>query len=663
MEVINIDDSDEEHSNNNVPAPPVVNVNNIQNDDDYEYRIMLLMDHREFGMRRNRDNRTYLREVESRLNRYFNGTVCEIVSLKAADYLFTCRKISNITGQVVEERLFDLIIERKDVGDLAQCLIQKSLDYKPLSFFQAQMHKLVNCGIERKMFVIEGDEDKHRWRTEGGGPASQAEQRKRRLRIKTTRLLVERGRFNGVELLCTKFKDRTIQYLIYEMERLRSSFNRRDYASMKTMQQFTDHIKERMNDPTFQKYLSLRRQPRIGDKKAMRVIMDPNEDWDKSFVSPAEKHEDIRANENDRPTFWSRSLARRQDDNDDDAQQRPPPPGAGPPPPAAPPGDGNPGAGGGAGPPQPPLPPQQPPPPNADPPPPPAAAPAGNGRSNAASSNRSSDINRSASNASSRSSNSSTSSNGSQNNNGAASSASSNGASNGRSNTRKGGEESEGKKRDSSLKKTSYKKRQKVNEKLYIRRNPSDLKPSYPAPKESVAISRNEFISTNPLHQTTTSLVAALLDERKPAAKSKRNSQTQRGSKSGSGDYQYMLEFSEDDIEGQVVAVPTPKGKQTTKCGEEEGVALAGRKSQSNDDVASRPKSATESSWYDDYKDVLESSDDDSVTSVNSQAKAIEEIKQRRMGKSTKNVNENDVIVIDDEDDTKSAASVIELLD
>lgn len=154
MEVINIESDDEGSSSNNnnmnssSSVPKRAAATNITHDNDHEYRVILLMDHREFGCR-NQETTNFLNMVETRINKYFNdnyrlnGKSCEILSLKAADYMFVARKISRSTGQVVEERVFDLIIERKDVGDLAKCIIDDSKKYKPLRFFNAQMHKLV----------------------------------------------------------------------------------------------------------------------------------------------------------------------------------------------------------------------------------------------------------------------------------------------------------------------------------------------------------------------------------------------------------------------------------------------------------------------------------------------------------------------------------------
>ncbi len=620
------------------------------------------MDHREFGCR-NQETTNFLNMVETRINKYFNdnyrlnGKSCEILSLKAADYMFVARKISRSTGQVVEERVFDLIIERKDVGDLAKCIIDDSKKYKPLRFFNAQMHKLVNCGIHRKIFLIEGDEDNFHWRTERGRPADQAEKRKRRLRVKTVRLLLENGRYPGVELVCTRRSDVTIQFLIHQIELLLRSFDPRDFDAMKTMQQVADHIDEKMNDPTFLKYLELRNQPRIGDKKAMKVIRDPNLNWDKSFVSPEEKHDDIRSTEEDKATYWTRSSARRQEGYV--GAQPPPPP---PPPPGAGAGAGNdppppPGAGAGNDPPPPP------------PPPPPGAGPgAGNDQSaNATSNGRRPVVNRSAFTASSRSGSSVASSSGASNGGATASSAtSSNGSTSARanSNAKTTGEESQGKKRDTT-KKTPYKKRQKVSEKLYIQRKPSNLMSSQSTQKDS-SINQNGYISANPLHEArNSSLVAALLDDRKPAAKSSnekdesvRSSQpssVQRETKPSDEDFTYMLEFSEDDIEGQVVAVPTPRSKQNANSNVQDSSPAGDDARQKGD--ASSTTNPGKRIWHDDYKD-LDTSDDESVASVE---KPEEPIKGTQPG--AKKANDIDVIDLIDEEDDRSVGSVIELLD
>lgn len=621
MDVINIDDSDDDRSisNNNT----VVASNN--NHDDYDYKIMLLMDHREFGLRADRN---YLNEVENRINRRFGGTYCEIVSLKAADYMFIVRKISKATNQVVDQRLFDLIIERKDVADLASCLITKSKDYRPLSFFQAQMYKLVHCGIKKKIFLIEGDEDTQTWRTEGGGQASKEEKLMRRLRVKTTRLLVEHGHFKGVELVCTKFPDRTIGFLIYQMEVLQGSFHPIDFSAMKTMEQFTNHIKEQMNDPTFRKYLELRNQPRIGDKKAMAVIRDQNENWNKSFVSPAEKNEDIKATIEDRPIFWTRTAARLLADAAA-AVHLPPQPS-----PAA------------AAPPQPPA-----PPPSLA-----SSAPAVvNVRSTLASTRSSSIVERSTSITSSSSAAATTncSSNGGSSplNTSSASGVNSAGA----NNRKATGELSQGKKRDAANK-TPYKKRQKTSEKLYIRHKPSDSR-SYSTPKES--ISQNGYISANPLHESrNSSLVAALLNDEKlgkdNSACCKNACANRSGAKSRSEEFQYMLEFSEDDIEGQVVAVPI-SSNQNTKIDASENDAPTRYVAQNNDTSLASKYASKGSRWYDEYKDLLSSSGDDSVSSAEKGGVKLDNSKQG----GAKKANENDVIVIDEDDDNYSVSSVI----
>ena len=86
------------------------------------WKVVLLMDHREFGMR-DPAKMNYLTSVQSKINNKFGSGSAEIVALPSADYLFVARLISHDNGQVIDERVFDMIIERKDVNDLAQGLI------------------------------------------------------------------------------------------------------------------------------------------------------------------------------------------------------------------------------------------------------------------------------------------------------------------------------------------------------------------------------------------------------------------------------------------------------------------------------------------------------------------------------------------------------------
>ena len=140
-----IDDQEEE------PLPPEVPLNK-----DGNWRIVLLMDHREFGCRK--DN--FLPTVEKNINNHFGGKYSEITTLPSADFLFVARLISKTTGEVMDERVLDLVIERKNIEDLSHCLIEDSKKYRPLSFFEAQMYKLRHCGIRKKLFLMEDDEDK-----------------------------------------------------------------------------------------------------------------------------------------------------------------------------------------------------------------------------------------------------------------------------------------------------------------------------------------------------------------------------------------------------------------------------------------------------------------------------------------------------------------------
>lgn len=91
---------------------------------DGTWRVILLMDHREFGCAAN----NFLTTVEKKINKHFREgtTYCEITTLPSADYLFVARLLSNTTGEIMDERILDMIIERKSVQDVCQCLIADS---------------------------------------------------------------------------------------------------------------------------------------------------------------------------------------------------------------------------------------------------------------------------------------------------------------------------------------------------------------------------------------------------------------------------------------------------------------------------------------------------------------------------------------------------------
>jgi hypothetical protein len=151
-----------------------------------EWQITLLMDHREFGCSNN-----FLQQVEIEINKHFGRKQCEITTLPSADYLYVARLLSTSphnTGEILQERVLDMVIERKAVQDVCQCLITDSKKYKPLSFFEAQMYKLMNCGVENKVFVMEGDENGVQFgRGMMHGARSQSERERRLKRVKTLR--------------------------------------------------------------------------------------------------------------------------------------------------------------------------------------------------------------------------------------------------------------------------------------------------------------------------------------------------------------------------------------------------------------------------------------------------------------------------------------------
>ena len=86
------------------------------------------MDHREFGCANN-----FLSTVEKKINN--GGNHAEITTLPSADYLFVARLISDSTGEVMDERVLDMVIERKNVQDACQCLIADSKSEYLLSHF------------------------------------------------------------------------------------------------------------------------------------------------------------------------------------------------------------------------------------------------------------------------------------------------------------------------------------------------------------------------------------------------------------------------------------------------------------------------------------------------------------------------------------------------
>lgn len=154
------------------------------------WKVMMLMDVREFGQHKGSD---FLEKTEKKINKHFNGVHCEKLSLPSADYMFVARLISNTNGEIIDERVLDSVIERKNVNDLQLCLTKNSKKYKPLSFFEAQMFKLQHCGVPKKLFLMEGDEDnltQFSMISAITGVATKNEQINRLKRVKTIRIQV-----------------------------------------------------------------------------------------------------------------------------------------------------------------------------------------------------------------------------------------------------------------------------------------------------------------------------------------------------------------------------------------------------------------------------------------------------------------------------------------
>lgn len=113
---------------------------------DHQWKIVILMDHREFLHSKNE----FAPRAQAKINNHFKGkhaidsinpTYCERCHVISGDYMFVARKF-NQAGEVTDERVLDLVVERKSVDDLQGCLIKKSKTCAPLSFFEAQMYKL-----------------------------------------------------------------------------------------------------------------------------------------------------------------------------------------------------------------------------------------------------------------------------------------------------------------------------------------------------------------------------------------------------------------------------------------------------------------------------------------------------------------------------------------
>ncbi len=296
--------------NRNRPYTNMSNKNkNSSSDGMNHWKVVLLMDHREFN------HTGFLEVVQQRINNHFqrknNNCVyhsyCEMQALPSADYMFVARKYNGKPGRnanvsVIDERVFDTIVERKNVEDLSSCLIKPSKKYKPLTFFEAQMYKLQHCELSNKLFLLEGDEDCPLQFNHHKGNEKELDKMKKR--VKTLRMQIQNGEYRGINTISTRTKDDTVHFLIDQMEKLQRQFDRSSGPPPLTMQQFKNTIDGHMKAPTFVEYLRLRSMKGIGDKKAMKVIMDPEKNWDKNFISPACTSKTTKSTLEDKATFY-----------------------------------------------------------------------------------------------------------------------------------------------------------------------------------------------------------------------------------------------------------------------------------------------------------------------------------------------------------------------
>lgn len=251
------------------------------------------MDHREFLNSKSNFAPRAKQKIDLHFSTKFNHTLdainpeyCERCTLISGDYMFVSRKF-NESGTVIDERVLDLVIERKSVDDLQGCLIKKSKTYAPLSFFEAQMHKLQNTPGTNRIFLMEGDEDKpgENGISQVGNPGEWVQRRKR---VKTMRNQVKGNAWAGVKLVCTTDKNHSVQYLVDRMaEFIKEGFDPTKLHLYQTMDEYKQIVNERMKDATFLEYLRLRKIPGTGDVKAMKAIQSEDGPWDKDFASPA----------------------------------------------------------------------------------------------------------------------------------------------------------------------------------------------------------------------------------------------------------------------------------------------------------------------------------------------------------------------------------------
>lgn len=270
------------------------------------WKVVLLMDHREFTNSKIK----FKEKVKNCIDNRFRGsspvdaiypTYCEETTLCCADYMFVARQINQL-GQVIQERVFDFAIERKNVDDLQNCLIKPSKKYAPLSFFEAQMYKLQMSDLGRKVFLMEGDEDKVS-QVSSFGKDGQKELRLKR--IKTMRNQLLHGEWKGVQLECTRDKKHSLLYLADQMIACQRKLAANEIP-LKTMEQHKNHVNSQMKNSTFLEYLRLRKIKGTGDKKAMKAIMDPESEWDKNFFSPActSKSKEYKSTLEDRAIYY-----------------------------------------------------------------------------------------------------------------------------------------------------------------------------------------------------------------------------------------------------------------------------------------------------------------------------------------------------------------------
>ena len=237
------------------------------------WKVVLCMDFQEHNGTRKKE------AIMEQINGHFRGTnpvdhvygtYCEIGNsvagtqkLPVGDYMFVARKV-NSTGKVLEEKVLNVLIERKSTENVMVSIQKESRRHRPLKEIEVQLRQMQYCGIDHRIFLLEGDEDRSGLDTQ------------QRKAVKTFRMYLNTGEFGGVqELVCTETHEDTVAYLIEMLQLMTSRFARDPHNSVSPASSFgnvKEAVKRAMHDRSFLEYKEQRAKPGIGDKRAVQEL-------------------------------------------------------------------------------------------------------------------------------------------------------------------------------------------------------------------------------------------------------------------------------------------------------------------------------------------------------------------------------------------------------